>query len=71
MVVGQTVTLTATVAPTNADDKTVTFTSSEDTIARVDESGVVTGVTAGSATITVTTKDGNKTDTSVVTVTAQ
>lgn len=48
----------------------MTYTSSEDTTATVDDDGVVTGVAAGEATITVTTNDGAKTDTSVVTVTA-
>lgn len=47
----------------------MSYTSSADATATVDDKGVVTGVAAGEATITVTTKDGNKKDTSVVTVT--
>lgn len=47
----------------------MSYTSSADATATVDAKGVVTGVAAGEATITVTTKDGNKKDTSVVTVT--
>lgn len=69
MEVGKTVALTATVAPSNATDKTVSYKSSADATATVDAKGVVTGVAAGEATITVTTKDGNKKDTSVLTVT--
>lgn len=72
--VGSTTSLTATVAPTNATDKTVTFSSSSDELATVDTNGVVTGVKATEpdtpVIITVTTKDGSKTDTCEVTVTA-
>ena len=67
---GQTVALTATVTPSNATDKTVTYSSSAEATATVDGNGVVTGIAAGEATITVTTNDGNKTDTCAVTVTA-
>ena len=67
---GQTVALTAAVAPSNATDKTVTYSSSAEATATVDGNGVVTGIAAGEATITVTTKDGNQTDTCAVTVTA-
>ena len=66
--VGETVTLTAAVAPEDATDKTVTWGSSDVTIARVSD-GVVTGVKAGKATITVTTADGEKTASCLVTVT--
>ena len=52
--VGKTVNLKATVAPTNATDQTITWKSSDTTIATVDSSGVVTGVAAGSATISAT-----------------
>ena len=65
--VGGTETLTATVAPDNATDKTVTWTSSNPSVATV-ENGVVTAVSAGTATITVTTDDGGKTATCTVTV---
>ena len=67
--VGETLTLTATVAPEDATNKAVTWSSSDDTIATV-EDGVVTGVAAGDATITVTTVDGGFTATCAVTVTA-
>ena len=65
--VGATITLTATVSPEDAANKAVTWESSDETIAAVAD-GVVTGVKAGTATITVTTEDGSKTDTHSVTV---
>ena len=68
--VGKTVTLVATVYPTNATNKNVTWTSSNTSVATVNNTGVVTGVAAGSSTITVRTADGNKTAQCVVTVTA-
>ena len=67
---GQTEQLTASVLPANADDPSVTWSSSNTTVASVDGNGLVTANAAGSATITVTTKDGNKTATCTVTVTA-
>lgn len=68
--VGATQQLTPTVAPSNATNKAVTYTTSDATKATVNASGLVTGVAVGSATITVKTTDGNKTDTSVITVTS-
>ncbi len=65
---GATGTLTATVAPANATNKTVTWTSSNTAVATV-ANGVVTPVAAGTAVITVTTADGAKTATCTVTVT--
>ena len=58
---GDTDTLTATVSPANATNKSVTWKSSNTGVATVSASGLVTAVSAGSATITVTTQDGNKT----------
>lgn len=54
----ETLTLTATVAPANAKDKTVTWTTSNDAVATVDANGVVTAVSAGTATITATATNG-------------
>ena len=56
---GKTAALSVTVSPANATDKTVTFLSSNPAVATVNEKGVVTGVSKGSADITVRTKDGN------------
>ncbi|MBM6777602.1 Ig-like domain-containing protein [Collinsella tanakaei] len=61
-------TLKATVYPTDAENREVGWTSSNSAIARVDSSGKVIAVSAGKATITVTTRDGGKTATCVVTV---
>ncbi len=68
--VDDTLTLVAAVTPANATNKAVTFESSSESVATVDEDGVVTAVGAGSATITVTTADGDYTDTASITVTA-
>ena len=68
--VNSTTTLTATVAPTNASNKAVTWESSDNEVATV-VNGVVSGVSAGTATITVTTVDGNFTDTAAITVTSE
>lgn len=68
--VGATQTLTATVAPADATNKNVRWTSDNEAVATVDDDGVVTGVAAGNATITVTTVDGNFTATCDVTVAA-
>lgn len=65
--VGKTITLTATVLPENATNKTVTWTSSDTAIATVKD-GVVTGVAAGTAKITA--KAGEKTAAVDVTVKA-
>ena len=67
--VGSSETLTATVAPSNATNKGVTWSSSNNNVATV-SNGVVKGVGAGTATITVTTSDGGKTATATVKVTA-
>ena len=70
---GDALTLTATVAPDNATDKTVTWTTSDANVATVTD-GVVTAVAAGTATITATATNGtavtsdDKTATCTVTV---
>ena len=65
---GSEFTLTATIEPEEATNKEVTWVSDKPTIATVDANGKVKGVALGEATITVTTKDGNKTATCKVTV---
>ena len=55
---GESITLVVTVTPANADNKEVNWSSSSDAVATVDASGKVTGVKAGSATITATAADG-------------
>ena len=57
----ETFTLIATISPSNATNKNITYKSSDETIVKVSESGVVTGIKVGKARITVTTEDGNKT----------
>lgn len=70
LAVGANETLTATVAPADTTDKSVTYSSDDSTIATVTPvQGKVVGVKAGTANITATTANG-KTATCVVTVTA-
>ena len=68
---GETEKLIATIAPDNATDQTVTWESSDNTIATVADNGTVTAVAKGEATITVTTTDGGETATCEVTVTKE
>jgi hypothetical protein len=65
---GSTGTLTPTIAPENATNQAVTWSTSNAAVAAVNN-GTVTAVSAGTAEITVTTTDGRKTATCVVTVT--
>ena len=70
LTVGDTETLTATVSPDDASDKSVTWSSDKTSVATVDPNGLVTAVGAGTANITVTTTDGSKTASCAVTVNA-
>jgi len=67
---GQTLQLSATVAPTNATNQAVTWNSNNTAVATVNANGLVTTTSAGTATITVTTQDGSRTAQVTVTVTA-
>lgn len=67
-VIGDTLTLKATVLPADATDKGVEWSSDKEDVATVDASGKVTAKGNGTATITVTTKDQGKTASCVITV---
>ena len=58
---GNSLELKATIAPADADDQSITWTSSDETIARVNNKGGVTGVKGGEAIITATSNDSGKT----------
>lgn len=66
--IGQTQDLTETVSPSNATNPSVTWSSSNPSIATVNSNGLVTAIAQGSATITVTTNDGGFTASSAITV---
>ena len=65
---GKTLILTPTFNPTNATNKIVTWSSSNESVATVDNAGKVTPKKVGSTIITVTSQDGNKKATCTVTV---
>lgn len=65
--VGEEATLVATVLPETAS-QTVTWSSSDESVATVSETGTVTAVSAGEAVITATTVTGGKTDSCTITV---
>lgn len=65
---GATRQLIATVSPSDATNKNVTFTSSNPSVATVNSSGLITAVSGGNAIITVVTVEGNKTATAAITV---
>lgn len=66
--VGNIIKLTASIEPTNASNKAVTWKSSNEKIATVDKFGNVKGLSVGNVTITVTTEDGEKTATKTIAV---
>ena len=70
MNISETRQLSATVLPADATNKSITWNSSNSTVATVNTSGLVTAVNAGTATITVTTQDGAFAATSVITITS-
>ena len=65
---GGTLTLTVSVNPAGAGNKTVAWSSSAEATATVSQTGLVTAIAAGEAVITVKTEDGNFTATCKVTV---
>lgn len=69
LAINETLILGATVKPANADNKDVRWSSSDATVASVDQDGKVKALKAGTCTITVTTDDGNFTATCKITVT--
>ena len=56
---GDALTLTATIAPETADDKTFTWSSNNEAVATVSAVGIVSALAAGNATITATANDGS------------
>lgn len=69
--VGETLQLTASVFPSDAANKKLSWKSGDTDVASVTQDGLVTGVKAGKTGITVTTEDGNKTAVCTVTVTEE
>ena len=56
---GETLTLTATVSPDDAEDKSISWSSNNPSVATVDNMGKVTAIAPGTTTITVTANDGS------------
>ncbi|MDZ5000641.1 LPXTG cell wall anchor domain-containing protein, partial [Clostridium perfringens] len=69
--VNETLELKATITPADATNKEVTWSSSDERVAKVDANGKVTAIGKGKAIITVTTKDGNFKATVEITVKAE
>lgn len=65
---GDTLQLTATISPADATNQNVSWESSDTFVATVSDSGLITAVSEGTATITVTTEDGGLTASCLVTV---
>ena len=68
MEIGDKLNLVATIKPTNATNKNVTWKSSNTDVAVISKEGIITAVAQGTATITVTTEDGNYTASCLITV---
>ncbi|MCW8876816.1 MAG: Ig-like domain-containing protein [Kangiellaceae bacterium] len=62
LAVGEAMTLSASVTPSNASNQSVAWSSDNETVASINSSGVVTALSVGSTTITVTTVDGEYSD---------
>ena len=65
---GRTIQLTASITPSNATNKNLSWSVSDETIISVDDRGTVTGLSGGTATVTVTTEDGGFTASAEITV---
>ena len=65
---GETTTIVATVLPSNASDKTVTYKSDNPSIATIDNNGIVTAKGVGRTTITITPKGGGNPATTIINV---
>lgn len=65
---GQSIKLIPDIYPANSENKNVTWTSSNPEVASIDENGLITPLTVGETTITITTEDGGFTDTCNVNV---
>jgi hypothetical protein len=68
IVAGKTIQISASVIPSNAENQKVSYFSSNSNIVTVSTSGLLTGISAGNAVITVTTDEGEFTDSCVVSV---
>lgn len=68
--VGQTRSLTASVLPTDADNLRIDWSTTDETVATVDDGGFIRAIAVGEATVTVTSRDGGKSSSCLVTVTA-
>ena len=66
--IGHTIQLTASITPSNAANKNLSWSVSDETIISVDGQGTVTGLSGGTATVTVTTEDGGFSDSAKITV---
>jgi uncharacterized protein YjdB len=66
ILVGETISLTYELLPTNATNKQITWTSEDETVATVDNYGEVTGEALGETTITITTTEGKFSDTCTI-----
>ena len=70
LLVGNTQQLSETISPATANNRAVTYASSNSAVASVDANGLVTAVASGTAIVTVTTDDGGHTDTATINVVA-
>jgi len=71
LIIGATDQLTATLAPIDATNTTILWSSSNESMATVDNNGLVTTIATGNATITATSADGSFTDNDILTINGQ